>query len=107
MQRFSYSHSERGEQWGLYGRISGSWVEELRSLWRRIREQTPHAEALVDLRDVTFIDESGERLLAEMRAAGAEFAVAGVKHKHIPANLSGPGSAAIRSKIKDWRGASA
>jgi hypothetical protein len=41
----------------------------------------------VDLNDVTFIDEGGERLLAEMQAAGTEFIAAGVENKHLVAGL--------------------
>jgi len=43
----------------------------------------------VDLRDVTFIDGPGERLLWEMRGAGVEFVTAGVATKHLIENLTG------------------
>jgi anti-anti-sigma regulatory factor len=41
------------------------------------------ARAVVDLSDVTFIDQSGEMLLSEMSSDGAEFVAAGVETKHL------------------------
>jgi hypothetical protein len=102
--RFSYSESDGGEHWSLCGRVSGPWVHELRSFWRRIRERAPHAHAMVDLRDVTAIDESGEALLAEMQRAGAEFLAAGVEYKHLVANLNAQGKQTLRRRLDRARG---
>ena len=55
--------------------------------------------AVVDLSDVTFIDESGERLLSEMRSAGVEFVAAGVETKHLLENLKGKGERPLRRFI--------
>jgi len=44
---------------------------------------------VVDLSDVTFIDEKGERLLSEMRRGGAEFVATGVENKDLIENLKG------------------
>ena len=87
MLRVSYSDTADGQRWSLCGRLAGPWVDELRSCWRQARERTPRAAALVDLKDVTFVDEAGERLLAEMQAAGTEFIAAGVENKHLVAGL--------------------
>lgn len=46
---------------------------------------------LLDLSDVTFIDESGEKLLAELRRGGAEFVAAGIATRHLVENLGAPG----------------
>jgi hypothetical protein len=87
MLRFSYSDSDGCERWTLFGRLAGPWVDELRSFWRHVRDRDPHTKPLVDLRDVTFIDESGEALLTDMQCAGAKFLAAGVEHNHLIANL--------------------
>jgi hypothetical protein len=97
--RFSYSESDGSEQWSLSGRLSGPWVDELRSFWRRARERTPLVHAMVDLRDVTAIDESGEALLAEMQRAGAEFLAAGAEYKHLVANLNAEGKQTLRRRL--------
>jgi hypothetical protein len=100
MLRFSYAQAEDGERWNLCGHLAGPWVDELRSFWRRVRDRAPCAKAVVDLRDVTFIDESGEKLLADMQCAGAKFLAAGVEHKHLIANLDCEGERALRRRVE-------
>ena len=51
------------------------------------RDLAPRARAVVDLSEVTFIDTTGEELLAEMRSAGTEFIATGVANKHVVAHL--------------------
>jgi hypothetical protein len=62
-------------------------VDELRSCWKYARDRAPLARAIVDLKEVTFIDQAGEKLLAEMRSAGAELIAAGVEHQYLLATL--------------------
>jgi hypothetical protein len=100
MLRFSYYRSDDGEEWSLCDQLSGPWVDELRSVWRRIRQDARGAHAVVDLREVTFIDEAGEQLLVEMQGAGADFVVAGVEHKHLLANLGASGSRTVRRSME-------
>jgi len=87
MFRVSYSDTVDGQCWSLYGRLAGPWVDELRSCWKHARDRAPLARAIVDLREVTFIDQAGETLLAEMRSAGAELIATGVEHQHLLATL--------------------
>src|SRR5271155_3282660 len=87
MFRLSYSDTADGQRWSLYGRLAGPWVDELRSCWKNARNQAPLARAIVDLKQVTFIDQAGEKLLAEMRSAGAELIATGVEHQHLLATL--------------------
>lgn len=87
MFRVSYSDTTDGQHWSLHGRLAGPWVDELRSCWKYAHGRAPRARAIVDLKEVTFIDQAGETLLAEMRSAGAEFIVRGVEHQHLLATL--------------------
>jgi hypothetical protein len=87
MLRVSYSDTPGGQRWSLCGRLAGPWVDALRSSWRHARESAPRAHAVVDLRDVTFIDEAGESLLAEMQLADTELIAAGIDNKHVIASL--------------------
>jgi hypothetical protein len=87
MFRVSYSDTADGQRWSLHGRLAGPWVDELRSCWKYARGQAPLARAIVDLKEVTFIDQAGETLLAEMRSAGAELIAAGVEHQYLLATL--------------------
>jgi ABC-type transporter Mla MlaB component len=70
---FSYYRSDEGEQWKLGGQLSGAWVDELRSVWKRIRQQVRRAHTVVDLKEVTLIDRAGKQLLLEMQGDGADF----------------------------------
>ena len=100
MLRFSYSDATGGQRWSLCGRLAGPWVDELRTFWQQVRQRTPRAHAVVDLKDVTFIDQAGEVLLAEMHSAGAEFVAAGVENKHLLATLKDKGEDAVRRRLE-------
>lgn len=88
MLRISFSDSAGGQRWCLCGRLAGPWVNELRACWQYTRSRAPRAHALIDLRDVTFVDPDGEELLSEMRGAGVEFIASGVEMKHLLENLN-------------------
>lgn len=105
MLRVSYSDSAGGQRWSLCGRLAGPWVEELRSYFRQVREHAPKAPAVVDLNDVTFIDEAGERLLGEMQNAGIEFVAAGVENKHLLASLKKKEGGPLRRRVGSLRAA--
>jgi len=98
MLRVSYSDTADGQRWSLCGRLAGPWVDELRSCWSQARAGTPLAPAVVDLKDVIFIDEAGERLLAEMETAGVEFVAAGVENKHLISTLKNGPSRSLRRR---------
>jgi hypothetical protein len=96
MFRVSYSDTADGQHWSLYGRLAGPWVDELRSCWEYARDRAPLARAIVDLKEVTFIDQAGKTLLAEMRRAGAELIATGVEHQHLIATLGNHKSPSAR-----------
>jgi hypothetical protein len=100
MLRVSYSDTASGQRWSLSGRLAGPWVDELRSCWRYARERAARARAVVDLSDVTFIDEAGEGLLAEMQSSGTEFVATGVENKHLLASLKEKGKGSLRRRVK-------
>ena len=91
MLRISYSDSGAQQRWNLCGRLAGPWVNELRACWRHGRSLAPLMPAVVDLSDVTFVDETGEVLLSEMKSAGVTFVAAGVENKHLLENLKAVG----------------
>jgi hypothetical protein len=103
MFRVSYSDTADGQRWSLYGRLAGPWVDEMRSCWKYARDRAPLAHAIVDLKDVTFIDQAGEKLLAEMRNAGAELIATGVEHQHLLATLDDPKSPPLRGTVPEGR----
>ena len=88
MFRACYSDTPDAQRCSLFGRLAGPWVDELRACYKQARERTPHARAIVDLKEVTFIDQAGEKLLAEMRGAGAKLIATGVEHQYLIARLN-------------------
>jgi hypothetical protein len=101
MLRVSYSDTAEGQRWSLCGRLAGPWVDELRTCWQQARERAPLARAVVDLKDVIFIDEAGEKLLAEMATSGTELVAAGVENKHVIATLSNGANRPLRRSLED------
>ena len=101
MLRVSYSDTAGGQRFTLYGRLSGPWVEELRSCWRQARQRAPLARAVVDLNEVTFIDKAGEILLREMLSADVEFIATGVFTKHLLESLRNHENRELRRGLED------
>lgn len=99
MLRISYKRAETLHQWILCGQLAGPWVEELRTCWEHASVAAPSIRSLVDLSDVTFIDENGERLLFDMQAQGVEFLAAGVETKHLLENLAVRGRRPLRKSL--------
>jgi hypothetical protein len=72
MLRISYSQTEMGQRWTLFDQLAGPWVQEVRFFWQHTRRTGGESRAVVELSDVTFIDENGASLLSEMQRAGVE-----------------------------------
>jgi hypothetical protein len=99
MLRITHARTEAGHRWTLCGQLTSPWVAELRACWEQGRQDGVSARTVVDLSEVTFIDESGEKLLSEMGNDGAEFIAAGVETKHLLKNLKGKGERPLRRFI--------
>jgi hypothetical protein len=89
MLRITFAQTETEQRWTLCGQLTGPWVAELGACWEHGRQVARSAHQVVDLSDVTFIDERGEMLLSKMRGDGAEFVATGVETKHMLENLNG------------------
>ena len=76
-------------RWVLCGRLCGPWVGELRSNWDQARDWSRDRKHVIDLSDVTSIDERGEALLCELKNEGAELLAKGVYTRHLLENLKG------------------
>ncbi len=96
MLKITQSGTASERRWTLCGQLAGPWVAELRSSWERTRHESESRKRVVDLRDVTFIDENGEGLLHQMRHEGAEFVASGVDTKDLLDNLATAGKRPLR-----------
>jgi len=56
----------------LEGKLAHEWVDEARNAWVALSGANGETEIVVDLLNVSFVDEAGHGLLADIRHAGAE-----------------------------------
>ena len=82
MVRFSYFHSENADCWVVSGQLYGSCVDALRSVWQCFRDHSPRGIAIVALKNLTYVDEAGKRLLADMQKAGVKIIVRSPERKN-------------------------
>ena len=88
MLRITNSATFNEQRWKLSGQLSGPWVAELRTNWDQVRDRARGRRYVIDLSDVTCIDQRGEGLLGELRQEGAEFIARGVYTQHVLENLN-------------------
>jgi len=77
------------KQWILQGQLVGPWVGELRTCWKKAHRNHDGRTCTVDLNNISFIDEAGERLLRAMSKKGAQFLADGMYIKHVLEQLKG------------------
>ena len=65
----------------LEGRLAGAWVQELEDCWRKAADSDRPVRVMVCA--VTFMDDKGIALLAEMHQHGAELVAEGCMNKGI------------------------
>ena len=71
----------------LSGKLAGAWVAETEDTWREAPVSGRRVE--VDLRELTWIDEAGRRLLQAMNQAGARFIAKGVAVEALIEEITG------------------
>jgi hypothetical protein len=70
----------------LEGRLAGAWVQELEDCWRKVANSDRPVRVMVCA--VTFIDDKGKALLAEMYQHGAELVAEGCMNKGIVVEIT-------------------
>lgn len=50
----------------LEGRVAGPWAEELEQIWKQAAPRLNSRQVCVDLRNVTWVDSDGKRILREI-----------------------------------------
>jgi anti-anti-sigma regulatory factor len=87
MLKITTQSDKAGTIFELEGRLTGPWVRELEASWRQ--NLVPNQPARVVLKTVTFIDEAGTKLLAEMHRQGVELVAEGCMTKAIIEEIVG------------------
>jgi ABC-type transporter Mla MlaB component len=100
MLKITQNGSPNHQRWTLCGQLSGPWVTELRAMWERVRCRSEARSYVVDLSDVTMIDDGGEGLLRAMKEDGARFVARGVEMKHILAHLQSKAKPSLRRSLR-------
>ena len=72
MLRISVLNTPGTTQLKLEGKLAHEWVQEAANAWSALVATNVSASIAVDLLNVSFVDDAGHQLLADMRHAGAE-----------------------------------
>jgi outer membrane protein TolC len=99
MLKISFSEIPTEEKWILEGRLTEPWVRELRTSWKRNHRTAKWRACIVDLKEITFVDKSGERLLRAMVREGAQCIASGIYIKHILENLTTKGEGSVLNRF--------
>jgi anti-anti-sigma regulatory factor len=83
MLKITITNTVKGELWSLQGRLVGPWVKELQATWKRAHPSAQGRKCIVNLDEVTFIDQSGERVLRCMSNQGARLVASDVYVRHV------------------------
>lgn len=87
MLRITVADTSGEQRWVIHGRLVEPWVSELRSTWKKAEAVRQGKACVVDLNEVTFIDEDGEGVLLEIAKDGARFVAGGVYTKQVVDHL--------------------
>jgi anti-anti-sigma regulatory factor len=93
MLRITLAESENEVKWILDGQLAGPFVAELKSSW--LAASGVH-KSVIDLTNVTFIDESGARVLCAMGNAGVKFISRGVDTNQLLEDLKRKSAPSLR-----------
>jgi RND family efflux transporter MFP subunit len=88
MLKINFSQTAVEEKWILCGCLSGPWVDELSACWKVNHRTDAGRACIVDLNEVTFIDQSGEQFLRILAEDGVQFTGSGIFIKHVIEHLS-------------------
>ena len=83
MLRISITKTPAEMRWVLQGRLVEPWVSELRTNWKKAYRSRKVCTCVVDLSDVTSVDQAGEKLLRAMSRRGAQFIASGLYIRHV------------------------
>jgi anti-anti-sigma regulatory factor len=87
MLRITIAETPTEQKWTVEGRLVHPWISELKSSWTRTETARRERKCVVDLSGVTFIDQSGEKVLAELCKQGAELVATGIYTRHVVRNI--------------------
>ena len=87
MLRITIAETVTEQRWTLEGRLVQPWISELKSHWAKTETARRERKCVVDLTGVTFIDKSGEKVLAQLCEEGAALVATGMYTCHVVHNI--------------------
>jgi hypothetical protein len=72
----------------LEGTLVRSWTAEVDTAWKSARERLEGRRLVIDLKNVTLIDQEGENTLLRLMEDGAKFSCKDVLTKHVLKQLA-------------------
>ena len=76
-------------RFALAGKLAGAWVDELSGCWQTASSTFGQKAVIVDLKDMTFADETGQQLLRRMFREGARFLANSPYQREIVTDITG------------------
>ena len=83
MLKISITKTPAEMRWVLQGRLVEPWVSELRTNWKKAYRSRKVCRCIIDLNDVTSVDQAGEKLLRAMLRKGAQLIARGLYIRHV------------------------
>ncbi len=87
MLKITVTETPEEQRWTLQGQMAGPSISELLANWMNTQDSRRGRQCTVDLDEVTFIDEEGERALSRMIRDGARAVAKGVYTSQLLADL--------------------
>ena len=100
MLRITITDTPTEQKWVLQGLLAIPWASELWANWTKARNAREGRQCVVDLQDVTFIDQSGESVLLAMMTEQVRFVASGVCTKQLLEDLQGRITHPLRKCMK-------
>lgn len=83
MLKITITKTSAEMRWVLQGRLVEPWVSELRTNWKRAYRSRKVCTCVIDLNDVTSVDQAGEKLLRALSREGTRFIANGLYIRHV------------------------
>jgi outer membrane protein TolC len=99
MLRITIHDSSTRTTFKLEGKLAGAWVQELEHCWITASSALQGRGVTIDLRQVSFIDDDGKKLLERMCATGAELVATGPLTKAVCEEASRRGGASLKPAL--------
>ena len=88
MLKISILEDDRQRRLILEGTLVGPWTAELRTAYDRARADLRHRQLVVDVKNLTAINQEGENVLLDLMRERVTFCCSGVFTKHVVAQLA-------------------